>query len=137
MSKMVNQITNKWNVAHRLQKNHLLMAINALAGLAIFFFGYDQGMMGGVNNAKDYIDTMGFGYVDPDGTVHVTNSLLQGGIVAVYYLGTLMGAVFGGWCGEKIGRIKSIAVGAGWAIFGASLQCSSQNVNWMILGKRL
>src|ERR1700712_2062272 len=113
----------KWNVAHSLQKRKLLIAINCVAGLAIFFFGYDQGMMGGVNNAKHYIDTMGFGYVDADKNVHVTNSLLQGGIVSVYYLGTLCGALFGGWVGERIGRIKSMAVGAGWAIFGASLQC--------------
>ena len=131
---MVNQITT-WNVAHKLQGRKLLIAINALAGLAIFFFGYDQGMMGGVNNAKDYIDTMGFGYVDPDGKVHVTKSILQGGIVSVYYLGTLCGALFGGWVGDKIGRIKSMGLGAAWAIFGASLQCSSQNHVWMIMGK--
>ena len=91
--------------------------------------------MGGVNNAKDYIDTMGLGYVDPDGKVHITNSLRQGGIVSVYYLGTLVGAFFGGWLGERIGRIRSIAVGSLWAILGASLQCSSQNMHWMVLGE--
>ena len=94
--------------------------------------------MGGVNNAKDYIDTMGFGYtatIDGDQNRPViTNSLLQGGIVSVYYIGTLVGAVFGGWVGEKIGRIKTIAVGAAWAVLGASLQCSAQNHNWMICG---
>ncbi len=94
--------------------------------------------MGGVNNAKDYIDTMGFGYtatIDGDQNRPViTNSLLQGGIVSVYYIGTLVGALFGGWVGEKIGRIKTIALGAAWAVLGASLQCSAQNHNWMICG---
>lgn len=33
---------NKWNVVHRLQKRSLLIAINCLAALSIFFFGYDQ-----------------------------------------------------------------------------------------------
>lgn len=131
---MVNQITT-WNIAHKLQKKSLLVAINALAGLAIFFFGYDQGMMGGVNNAKDYVDTMGFGYVDDQHNVHVTDSLLQGGIVSIYYVGTLVGALFGGWIGEKIGRIKAMALGAAWGIIGASLQCSAQNHTWMILGR--
>lgn len=95
-------------------------------------------MMSGVNNAKDYIDLMGFGYtkeVDGELTPVVTNSLLQGGIVSVYYLGTLLGGLFGGWLGDRMGRIKSIAAGAVWAVIGASLQCSAQNHNWMICGK--
>jgi hypothetical protein len=94
--------TSKWNVAHRYEKKRLLWAINGLAGLSIFFFGYDQvrplglfdrrkyhvlneaeGMMGGVNNAYDYYHTtMKFGHRDPQtGSPIVTNSLLQGGIV--------------------------------------------------------
>lgn len=127
-----------WNVAHSLQKRKLLIAINCVAGLSIFFFGYDQGIMGGVNNAKDYIELMGFGYtatVNGDvNTPVITNSLLQGGIVSVYYLGTLVGAFAGGLLGEKFGRIKTIAIGAAWAIFGATLQCSAQNHIWMIFG---
>lgn len=71
-----------WRVAHKLEKRALLIAINCVAALSIFFFGYDQGMMGGVNNAKDYIDLMGFGHVDEDGEPVVTDSLLQGGIVS-------------------------------------------------------
>ena len=78
---------------------------------------------------------MGFGHVNADGNPVVTNSLLQGGIVSAYYVGTLVGALFGGWIGEKIGRIKSIAIGAAWAIVGASLQCSAQNHNWMICAR--
>ena len=134
---MGNQI-EKCNVAHSLQKRKLLIAINCIAALSIFFFGYDQGMMGGVNNAKDYIDLMGFGYTATvDGspkTPVITDSLLQGGIVSVYYLGTLFGALTGGWVGDKIGRIKTIALGAAWGFLGASLQCSAQNRIWMIFG---
>jgi MFS family permease len=97
-------------------------------------------MMSGVNNSKDYIDLMGFGYtemVEGEPTPVVTNSLLQGGIVAVYYLGTLFGGLFGGWLGDRVGRIKTIAAGAIWAILGASLQCSAQNHDWMICGEWL
>ncbi|KFY78331.1 hypothetical protein V499_02486 [Pseudogymnoascus sp. VKM F-103] len=128
----------KWNIAHSFEKGKLLIAINCLAALSIFFFGYDQGMMGGVNNSKDYIDTMGFGYtevINGQNTPVVTNGLLQGGIVAVYYLGTLVGALLGGWTGDKVGRIKTIAFGATWAIFGAALQCSAQNHTWMIFAR--
>ena len=34
---------SKLNVVHRLEKRSLLIAINCVAGLSIFFFGYDQG----------------------------------------------------------------------------------------------
>lgn len=54
---------------------------------------------------------------------------------SVYYLGTLLGCLLGGWIGEKVGRIKVIALGALWGIFGASLQTSAQNSTWMICGK--
>lgn len=92
-------------------------------------------MMGGVNTAPNYVELMGFGTVNSDGTVVVTNSLLQGGIVSVYYLGTLAGCLLGGWVGDKVGRTRAIALGAIWAILGASLQCSAQNHNWMICAR--
>lgn len=93
-------------------------------------------MMAGVNNAKDYYTLMDFGYQDPDtGAVVVTNTILQGGIVAVYYLGTLVGALGGGSFSDRYGRIKSIALGAVWAILGACLQCSAQNHVWMICAR--
>ncbi|KAI0480898.1 general substrate transporter [Xylariaceae sp. FL0804] len=168
-----------FNVANHLEKKQLLIAINCVAALSIFFFGYDQGtvlprplhssppsspqtsiyttahaglrqlvdmgetylpihtgMMGGVNNAKDYIDLMGFGYVDPATQEPVvTDSLLQGGIVSVYYLGTLIGCLLGGWIGDRIGRVRTIAFGAAWAVVGAALQCSAMNHDWMICAR--
>ncbi|KAF2767586.1 general substrate transporter [Teratosphaeria nubilosa] len=126
---------NGWRVAARYEKKQLLTAINCVAALSIFFFGYDQGMMSGVNNAPSYIRLMGFGYVDSQNSPVVTNSLLQGGIVSVYYLGTLFGCLLGGWVGDKVGRIRTIALGALWAIVGASLQCSAQNHDWMICAR--
>jgi len=75
---------SKFNVARRLEGRALLIAINAVASLSIFFFGYDQGVMGGVNNNRDYATTMGFGSWDAKvGTVSVAKPLLQGGIVSL------------------------------------------------------
>lgn len=92
--------------------------------------------MSGVNNSKDYIYLMGFGHTEgPNNSPVVDNTILQGGIVSIYYLGTLIGALGGGWFGDKVGRVKAIAAGAAWAIFGAALQCSAQNKEWMICGK--
>ncbi|EFE40097.1 MFS monosaccharide transporter, putative [Trichophyton verrucosum HKI 0517] len=134
----MTQKIHRWNITHRLEKRSLLIAINSVAALSIFFFGYDQGMMGGVNNAKHYIELMGFGHTEAvNGSKHspvITDSLLQGGIVSVYYLGTLVGALAGGMVGDRLGRIRSIALGAVWGIIGAALQCSAQNHVWMIFG---
>ncbi|KAG9562987.1 general substrate transporter, partial [Aureobasidium melanogenum] len=125
-----------FRIANVLYKKSLLNAIASAAALSIFFFGYDQGMMGGVNTSADYAQLMGFGHVDEaTGRVVVDDSLLQGGIVAVYYLGTLFGAFLGGWVGDRVGRIRTIALGAIWAILGAALQCSAQNHVWMICAR--
>ena len=72
----------KWNLAHKYYKRSLLIAINLVAGLSIFFFGYDQGVMGGVNTNRNYAETMGFGEWNPKlDEVKINNTLLQGGIV--------------------------------------------------------
>ena len=91
--------------------------------------------MGGVNTSYDYVNTMKFGYINPKGAVVVTNTLLQGGIVSVYYLGTLVGCLMGGALGDRVGRIKSLAIACVWGIIGASLQCSAQNSTWMICAR--
>lgn len=76
---------SKFNVARRLEKRSLLIAINCVAGLSIFFFGYDQGVMGGVNTNQNYATTMQFGHWDPVGKIVVVdNQLLQGGIVCLF-----------------------------------------------------
>ncbi len=78
----LGQSITKHNVANKLQKRSLLIAVNCVAALSIFFFGYDQGVMGGVNTTRDYAELMGFGHWGAEaGLVKVDKSLLQGGIV--------------------------------------------------------
>jgi len=96
--------------------------------------GYDQGMMGGVNDSQAYVHRMGLGY-EKNGSITVTNTLLQGGIVSVYYLGTLVGCFMGGYVSDRFGRIKSLAFGAAWGIIGAALQCTAMNPAWMIVSR--
>ncbi|CAG8407464.1 unnamed protein product [Penicillium salamii] len=131
---MLNDERARWKIAARLQKKSLLIAVNCLAGLAIFFFGYDQGMMGGVNDSKAYVERMGLGY-ERNGTITVTNTLLQGGIVSVYYLGTLIGCFMGGYVSDRWGRINAFAFGAAWGLLGAALQCTAMNPTWMIVSR--
>lgn len=91
--------------------------------------------MGGVNQSTDYIYRMGLGHLDEDGSPVITKTLLQGGIMAIFYLGTLVGCLSGGSFGDRYGRIATIGLGAIWAIFGAALQTAAMNPSWM-LGSR-
>ncbi|UNI20853.1 hypothetical protein JDV02_006902 [Purpureocillium takamizusanense] len=130
---------HKHNVANRLYKSSLLNTVCIVAGISIFFFGYDQGLMGGVNTTRDYAERMGFGhYSEERGLVVVDRPLLQGGIVAVYYLpGTLAGCLLGGWLGDKYGRIWTIGVACVWCIVAAALQSAAMNANWMFCARVL
>lgn len=68
--------TTAWK---RLTPTQLNIAIQAFSLIAIFFEGYDQGVMGGVNASPNYVTEVGIGTAD--GTV--TNTTKQGGIVSV------------------------------------------------------
>ncbi|TBU39941.1 general substrate transporter [Dichomitus squalens] len=123
-------------MAKMLAGRRLYYTINAVAGLAIFFFGYDQGMMGGVNTSPDYVRVMKLGYSTYEGpsegyVAHITEPTRQGGIVSIYYFGTLLGCLMGGVLGDRLGRIKTMILGSIWVLFGAALQCSAQNIAWM------
>ncbi|EIW82622.1 hypothetical protein CONPUDRAFT_135963 [Coniophora puteana RWD-64-598 SS2] len=102
------------------------LAINLLAGLAILFYGYDQGVMSQVNLNDDYLKRMG---IYPSSTPR--NSAALGGIVSVYYGGSLIGALFGGHIADRAGRITAIIIGVVISIIGAAFQTSAMNITWM------
>lgn len=85
--------------------------------------------MSGVNESKDYQELMGVS----GGSQR--DSAAIGGIVAIYYLGTLLGGLVGGVLADKIGRIKVIIFGCMWAALGAALQASAMNFAWISLAR--
>ena len=102
-------------------------AINLFAGVAIMFYGYDQGVMSQVNLNEDYWNHMGINPI----TGNQRNTAAEGGIVSVYYGGTLIGALIAGSLADRAGRIKAVVFGSMWALLGAVLQASAQNITWM------
>ncbi|KAJ6156648.1 hypothetical protein N7497_005533 [Penicillium chrysogenum] len=105
-------------------------AINFFAGTAICFYGYDQGVMSMVNLNHDYQKLMG---------IYPLKETQQprGGIVAVYYGGTMIGALMAGALADRCGRVKAIVVGCLWVVLGAALQASAYNITWMCFGRVL
>jgi hypothetical protein len=75
--------TTAWK---RLSPTQLNIAIQAFALISIFFEGYDQGVMGGVNASPNYVTEVKIGL--PNGTV--TNTTKQGGIVSIVSWDTVL-----------------------------------------------
>lgn len=114
----------------RLSPRGLSVAIQVFSLIAIFFEGYDQGVMGGVNASPDYIDQVGIG---ADGVV--TDVVHQGGIVSIYYLGAIFGCFAGGWLADRIGRINGIFLGAIFACIGGALQTATQSSDFILVAR--
>ncbi|KAL8853589.1 MAG: hypothetical protein Q9221_001575 [Calogaya cf. arnoldii] len=102
-------------------------AINLFAGVAIMFYGYDQGVMALVNLNPHYQELMGIAPIEGNSR----NVAALGGIVSVYYGGTLIGALIAGSLADRMGRIKAVVFGCLWALLGAVLQASAYNITWM------
>ncbi|KAG9197219.1 hypothetical protein G6514_001977 [Epicoccum nigrum] len=90
MSFITNHARSAWND----KQTHVVM----FSATAIALYGYDQGMMSLINTNEDYLSTMGIEKESP----------VVGVIVAIYYLGTAVGAVFFSWLADELGRKKSI-----------------------------
>lgn len=92
-------------------------------------------------------------HIGDGATGTITKPEKEGGLVAIYYLGTLCGALLyvdnlsplasasltesnrGGWISDKIGRRKTIVFGCIWGLFGSALMASAQNSNWMLCAR--
>ncbi|KAI9929542.1 hypothetical protein ASPWEDRAFT_134610 [Aspergillus wentii DTO 134E9] len=115
----------------RLSPRQLNIAIHLFSLISIFFEGYDQGVMGGVNASPYYVTTVGIGTAD--GTV--TNETHQGGIVSIYYLGCIFGCFAGGYLADRIGRVNGLFIGSLFALVGGALQAASQSSDFMLVAR--
>ncbi|KAI9627330.1 hypothetical protein H4Q26_017428 [Puccinia striiformis f. sp. tritici PST-130] len=90
----------------------------AVIRLIVRFYGFDQGVMSGVNITPNYQEEMGI-FSQPQ---------TEGNAAKIGGLGAFVGALIGGILGDRIGRLKAIVFACFWAIIGAALQASAQNV---------
>lgn len=118
----------------KLSAFQMKWAVQVVAGIAVAFFGFDQGVMSGVNESADYLRLMGTAS-GVTGSESERDSAAIGGIVAIYYGGTLIGGFLGGHIADHAGRMKAIFIACLWTILGASLQTSAQNITWMMLAR--
>ncbi|KAH7397851.1 major facilitator superfamily transporter sugar [Cadophora sp. MPI-SDFR-AT-0126] len=117
----------------RLSPKWLGILIQSFSLIAIFFEGYDQGVMGGVNASSDYWDVVDIGTGNiADG---VTQTTKQGGIVSIYYLGAIVGAFIGGWIADRVGRVNGLFLSAIFALVGGALQAATQDLTFILVAR--
>lgn len=86
---------------HRIPGPRLMQLVTAVSACAIAYEGMSQGIIGAVNTSPEFIHRMGYG--SADGTV--TQPAKQGGIVSIYYAGSLFGAFWAGQFADRYGRM--------------------------------
>ncbi|ORY02663.1 general substrate transporter [Clohesyomyces aquaticus] len=115
----------------------LLKLIITVSAFAIAYEGMSQGVMGAVNVAPEYGCSerlqQRMGFMDANGVV--IKPTLQGGIVAMYYAGSLLGAFAAGIFSDSYGRIKGIWVACFFCTCGVILQASAVDLASILVAR--
>ncbi|CAE7002644.1 hypothetical protein PTNB73_10297 [Pyrenophora teres f. teres] len=107
-----------------LRGRALMLTISVLTSLGFMLIGYDNGLMGGLVGAPAFNKTFDYPSSDMIGT-----------IVAIFEIGCFFGAMGTAVVGEKLGRRKSVAIGAVISILGAILQATAYGRAHLIVGR--
>lgn len=104
-----------------LTRASVLAAFGTIGGM---LFGFEVSSMSAWIGSKQYMDYFG----SPDSTQ-------QGGITASMSAGSLLGALLAGLLADRLGRKIAIQIAAVVWVVGAVLQCSSQNIGHLVVGR--
>ncbi|KXJ87940.1 sugar transporter STL1 [Microdochium bolleyi] len=110
--------------ANELQGRSLILTVSALTSLGFMLIGFDNGLMGGLVGSPAFNTT----FDTPDAS-------MIGTIVAIFEIGCFLGSVGSAIFGEKLGRRRSVMVGAWIMIIGAVLQSSAFGRAQLIVGR--
>lgn len=105
---------------------------------AYILFGYNNAVAGPLLDLPSWvatfpeIDTVSKHLSDSQLT---TNSRIQGTVVAMYTLGAFFGALSCIYIGDKLGRVRTIQLGAAVNVVGALLQSTSFSLPQLIVGR--
>ncbi|KAH8666755.1 general substrate transporter [Xylariales sp. PMI_506] len=91
---------------------------------AFLLFGYDQGVLGGLQTNTNFLSV-----------VNNPNAAALGIIVSSYNLGCLLGCGANFWCSGKFGRRQAIWFAMFFISLGAILQCSAFGVPQFVIGR--
>lgn len=103
---------------------------------AYLLFGYNNAVAGPLLDLPSWVATFPrIDTVNTTGAQNTSNSRVQGTVVAMYTLGAFFGALSCIYIGDKLGRVRTIQLGAGVTVIGSILQSSSYSLAQLIVGR--
>lgn len=103
---------------------------------AYLLFGWNNGVAGPLLGLPSWVETFpSIDTTDVNDPHRTHNSRVQGTVVACYTLGAFFGALSCIWIGDRLGRIRTIQLGAILDIIGAILQSTSFSLPQLIVGR--
>lgn len=112
-----------WTTTSGLKGRTLRLSITITAVMGFSLFGYNQGMMAGLLNGKEFVNsfpTLKMPDNASDSEEYYLN-VIRGAVTSCYEIGCFFGALFSMFFGEKLGRTRLIFSGASVLTIGALL----------------
>ncbi|KAF4771499.1 hypothetical protein HAV15_004218 [Penicillium sp. str.  len=123
-----------WTTTSGLSGRSLRLSITIAAVMGFSLFGYNQGMMAGLLNGDEFVNSFPIIRMPDPPTAaqeHYIN-VIRGAITSCYELGCFFGALFSMFFGDKLGRTTLIFIGANVLIVGALITTVCFTGKWEV-----
>ncbi|KAJ6049191.1 hypothetical protein N7499_003972 [Penicillium canescens] len=123
-----------WTTTSGLSGRSLRLSITFTAVMGFALFGYNQGMMAGLLNGDEFVNSFPILKMPEPATAaqeHYIN-VIRGAVTSCYELGCFFGALFSMFFGERLGRTRLIFTGANVLTIGALLTTVCFTGKWEI-----
>ncbi|KAL3480161.1 general substrate transporter [Aspergillus californicus] len=99
-------------------------------------FGYNQSGLGGLVDFPSWVEEFPeTDTVNTTGAQKSHNSTVQGAVVASYTIGALFGSLACTWIGNRLGRRRTIFLGACVCFVGQTLECTAYSLAHLVVGR--
>ena len=103
---------------------------------AFIIFGYNQSGLGPLATLQSWVKVFpDIDTVNTEGAVKATNSTSKGAVIASFQLGALIGALSCTGLGDRLGRRKTIFLGAILTVIGQLLQTAAYGLPQFVVGR--
>ncbi|GMG48296.1 unnamed protein product [Aspergillus oryzae var. brunneus] len=123
-----------WTTTSGLSGRSLRLSITFAAVVGFSLFGYNQGMMAGLLNGDEFVDSFPILKMPDNPTAGEKHyiDVIRGAVTSCYELGCFFGALFSMFLGDKLGRTRLIFMGASILIIGALLTTVCFTGHWEV-----
>ncbi|KAI9688124.1 MAG: Solute carrier 2 (Facilitated glucose transporter) member 8 [Bathelium mastoideum] len=108
----------------RLPNERYVYLLTGFVSLGALLFGYDQGVMGVIVADARWQELM-----------RPKNSWITGAVISLFDLGCLLGALFLGTLADRLGRERTLALGALTCLVGAICQAAASSLPPLLAGR--